>query len=462
MSVESIQKLLLQLCCVIVPFCGGAQWSNGTVVELNNSHQNKSVFVGDADAGFLNAKFHVKANPDTYANDVLVKMEASTMSSSNSTILLLQGSAFPDGNPTILEGTNVGGGELFKFRYDGVQQLRGKLNLKRDGVAGRLLEANGNETIWFDGSQYSWGFGGDWNRFADPISIGSDGQPSSRAALRIGNGKDIEFMGNGPHRISFYDPAGDNVISTIESTLNVLRLDDVRRLRFDVGGNEKMSITSFETVMNQNLTMNAPAILWKDSSNNNAAAVAYESNTIGLVGIEDNVEIALKTIGGEISFNNGEAEISMVNSNVGIYVKDPQHALHVDGDVGVTGEFYALSDRRLKKNIEHWDSGHLVDIVSIRPAQYEWREKADEKISIGVIAQELKEIFPEAIKETSDGYLQVNYNVLAVVAIQGIKELNAKIEEQADQIKRQEELLTQILEKINLVSEDQVNMVSGR
>jgi hypothetical protein len=53
--------------------------------------------------------------------------------------------------------------------------------------------------------------------------------------------------------------------------------------------------------------------------------------------------------------------------------------------------------------------------------------KKDNRPSVGVIAQDVEEIFPELVSEVN-GEKTVNYNGLIGLLIEAIKELNMKIE----------------------------------
>jgi hypothetical protein len=46
---------------------------------------------------------------------------------------------------------------------------------------------------------------------------------------------------------------------------------------------------------------------------------------------------------------------------------------------------------------------------------------------VGVIAQELKEVLPEAVCEREDGYLAVRYEKIVPLLIEAIKELTIKV-----------------------------------
>lgn len=94
------------------------------------------------------------------------------------------------------------------------------------------------------------------------------------------------------------------------------------------------------------------------------------------------------------------------------------------GNVSVEGTLTESSDARLKSNIQKI-SNALKMVNQISGYTY---SKQDHR-SAGVIAQELKEIFPVAVcgQETTSEYLRVNYNSLSALFIQAIKELDTKI-----------------------------------
>jgi hypothetical protein len=72
---------------------------------------------------------------------------------------------------------------------------------------------------------------------------------------------------------------------------------------------------------------------------------------------------------------------------------------------GTLGAAYMLSDKRLKKNIKRIGT-HILGI-GIYAYDYIWGEP-----SIGVMAQELEKVMPEAVITTDSGYKAVNYAML--------------------------------------------------
>ena len=112
----------------------------------------------------------------------------------------------------------------------------------------------------------------------------------------------------------------------------------------------------------------------------------------------------------------------------------------VSNDLTVSGDVVISSDARLKSNIVSLGST-LPKLLQIDGKSYEMKGKQ----KIGVLAQEIQEVFPELVSEDDNEMLAVNYQGLVPVLINALKEQD-KI------IKRQEERLTNIenqLAKLN-------------
>jgi hypothetical protein len=86
------------------------------------------------------------------------------------------------------------------------------------------------------------------------------------------------------------------------------------------------------------------------------------------------------------------------------------------------------SDLRYKKEIRPINDA-LKNITSLNGVSYLWRKDDfpekdfSDNRQLGVIAQELEEIFPELVHTDEDGYKTVDYSRLTPVLIEAIKEL---------------------------------------
>ena len=113
----------------------------------------------------------------------------------------------------------------------------------------------------------------------------------------------------------------------------------------------------------------------------------------------------------------------------------------VSNDLTVSGDVVISSDARLKSNIVTLGST-LPKLLQIDGKSYEMKGKQ----KIGVLAQEIKEVFPELVSEDDNEMLAVNYQGLVPVLINALKEQDAKMREQEKKINRLEKILLKLNE----------------
>lgn len=205
-------------------------------------------------------------------------------------------------------------------------------------------------------------------------------------------------------------------------------------LSFSAGG---FSTKSFNGSSNQ--TVNIPT--HTSHLTNNSGFITSSASISGNAGSATKLQTA-RTINGT-SFN-GTANITTANwgTTRSIYIQDAtatntSSAVSVNGGgnaylklptnikVGTltaTGEVTAYSDIRLKTDIQP-----LENRGYIKPVTY----KKDGKDSIGFIAQEVRELYPELVIEdnTEDKYLSVNYAQYVAVLQAQIIELNNRVKQ---------------------------------
>lgn len=93
------------------------------------------------------------------------------------------------------------------------------------------------------------------------------------------------------------------------------------------------------------------------------------------------------------------------------------------GNLTATGNVTAYSDERLKSNIKTIEGG-LDKVCAMRGVTFE----KDGKAGLGVVAQEVQKVLPEAVQQNEE-YLSVAYGNLVGVLIEAIKEQQAQIDE---------------------------------
>jgi len=119
---------------------------------------------------------------------------------------------------------------------------------------------------------------------------------------------------------------------------------------------------------------------------------------------------------------------------------NPSYAVETAGDMRATGEVEAFlgSDRRLKMALDPLGSA-LDKVDQLTGYGFDWREgdavqphKRGET-DVGLIAQEVEGVLPEAVQEFQDGhsegYKSVSYDKLVPLLVEAIKDLRSQIEQ---------------------------------
>jgi len=107
---------------------------------------------------------------------------------------------------------------------------------------------------------------------------------------------------------------------------------------------------------------------------------------------------------------------------VGIGTTSPGEKLEVSGNVKAT-TFISTSDARMKRDIATVENA-LDKVLSLRGVSYNWA--SDGTADLGVIAQEVEEIFPALVVTNKNGFKAVKYQGLISPLIEATKELNNK------------------------------------
>ena len=183
---------------------------------------------------------------------------------------------------------------------------------------------------------------------------------------------------------------------------------------------------------------------FRNSNGDNKVILRQNSNGCGAVNIYkgDNT-VALSLVGDGYSYFNG--------GRVGIGTDTPTQMLHVVGNAYKTegGTAWATSsDIRLKDVLGNYEKG-LDEITSLQPVRYIYKKDNPRKIDsskeqVGFVAQDVQKIFPEAVTEAEDGYLDFNIHSINVALVNAVKELKAE----NDKLKETNEQLLKRLETI--------------
>jgi len=198
------------------------------------------------------------------------------------------------------------------------------------------------------------------------------------------------------------------------------------------------------------------------SGNGNASAVFERNGENWIHMLTPNTEqcgilfgISGNSLMGSIRFNPPGTEkgynIRCGGNNTRL-VLDSLGNLTADGCV-VGSNIACPSDGRFKRDIQTLPNA-LRTVEALRGVRYNWKtdEFADRDFprgeQIGLIAQEVQKVVPQAVVPMTDGYLAVDYSRLVPLLIEGIKEQQKQIATQQEQIDKQGKKINELESKL--------------
>jgi len=215
------------------------------------------------------------------------------------------------------------------------------------------------------------------------------------------------------------------------------------------------------------LSNGASCLLVKASTNDETsliAAIGHNSDGGGCVFVGQ-----AANVGGGIGFDGGSAHVEEINhwsqDAVVLFRTDYNDSTNHDvmwwqynsNNVSVRGSLTdGVSDKRVKTNVKVIPNA-LDKILKVRGVTFDynenakemgylstsdWEDKKKRDNHVGVIAQEIQKVLPEAVSPApididgkKGGYLTVQYDKLTALLIEGIKEQQGQIEELKNEIK---------------------------
>lgn len=158
---------------------------------------------------------------------------------------------------------------------------------------------------------------------------------------------------------------------------------------------------------------------------------------------------------------NVATRLAIRNGNVGIGTTSPSSLFHVAGDARITSGSlgvgvapnatdgridasndivaYSTSDQRLKENVTPIENA-LEKVKTLTGVEFDWKEETAHVHGyhghdVGIIAQDVQAVLPEAVRTNESGYLSVRYEKMIALLIEANKELAARVEELEKKLK---------------------------
>jgi hypothetical protein len=170
---------------------------------------------------------------------------------------------------------------------------------------------------------------------------------------------------------------------------------------------------------------------WRSATTDSVRSNAYmlRNSTMHIVGAA-----------GELVFRLGSSDIAKISSggispaaDNDIYLGNPSRRfVSVYATIGVI----QTSDANLKTNIQPTQYG-LEEVLALNPVEYNWKDNPSGEKMVGLLAQEVQKIIPEAVVAPGNGDpLGMKYSELIPVLVKAIQEQQKKIDELEKMVKK--------------------------
>ncbi len=266
------------------------------------------------------------------------------------------------------------------------------------------------------------------NSSASGFTLGIFGQNQSGISLQqnnptigynqyrdISTGYTSRYMGNGYAWVNYMDQVTGNMYwnSIPSGSVNAATGAETNRLTISSTGSVGLGVIPSGTgqLQFQNTLDNRKVVLWE------TANTAFDFYGFGI--------------------NSGLLRYQIPGSgNIHAFYAGTSNIFNLFGTGNATllGILTQLSDERLKERIAPIDNT-LDKLGKVHAYSYYWKDKErDPGQQIGLLAQEVNEVYPQLVKKDNAGMMSVNYSGFVPLLIKGMQEQQQEIAELKKQI----------------------------
>lgn len=195
--------------------------------------------------------------------------------------------------------------------------------------------------------------------------------------------------------------------------------------------------TTLNNINNNNVTRTGDSMSGVLTINVNGAGLQLNtvsaSQSVYVLGRRQGTNAWYCGIGG--SGNNVTLHNYLFNTTINLNQNDISFSNQLNAP-----EFYLTSDIRYKKNITKLED-QRSNLHKVEIKRYEMKDGSNDR-AVGVIAQEIEEIYPEFVTKNDEGMRHVNYRGLSTVLWKIVQEQDKELDDVKARLERIEELLS--------------------
>jgi hypothetical protein len=177
--------------------------------------------------------------------------------------------------------------------------------------------------------------------------------------------------------------------------------------------------------------INSPIFLVPNHSDNTKGYRIYNTSSSSVSAMFVNSANALVIAAGAVDQVQMNKKVFISGAALGVNIAASATAGRIDASNDIVA--YSTSDERFKENITPIANA-LDKVKTLTGVEFDWRMETKDYHGyvghdVGVIAQQVKAVLPEAVRTNANGYLAVRYEKLIGLLIEANKELAARVEE---------------------------------
>ena len=185
------------------------------------------------------------------------------------------------------------------------------------------------------------------------------------------------------------------------------------------------------------------------------ALVVLKNGNVGVGNSDPEGQLFVQQVGAGVSTGNG-IYIDYNGDNWKTYHSGLHYSFANEGTRYAyvednTGNYVQTSDKNLKTNIETLPS--VMDgVLRLNPVSYVYKSSSDPSANtIGFLAQEVGEVFPDIVRYAEDGTPGLAYDLFSILSIKAIQEQQEMIDEQQVHISEQKQQIESLIKEVNAV-----------
>jgi len=412
--------------------------SNSGAYELGQSGTKYGAFALQGDGRIQLTNF--TSNPVTFQTNNTERMRIDSSGNvgiKNTTMAsfsnlpatdLVVGAGTTDSGITIYSGTTHGSNIAFADGASGDARNQGIIQYHHNGNYMRFF-TNASERVRLDNNSGT-------RLFIGTTSDVSHGLAENNRLIVSG------YSGNGAGMIGFQDTSGntDGTITVGDGSMTITADTEnttaSSSLRFRVDNDEKMRITSDGYV---GLNTSSPTLARLQVENSTSGISGFHVvNTAGQAAkihsdTNNSGDLGMSILAGlDTASSSGDCKwVRLADGN------DSGKAYIQFKSSSPNAEFAAISDERLKTNIQDTDVVGLDVINNLRLVKFDWNDTATQNAGwsmtghqkLGFVAQEVEQILPEFISEDTNGFKIMGDSGFVPYLIKAMQEQQTKIQE---------------------------------